>query len=85
MSKSTSMTGRELMIYILQNHLEDEPIFENGKIVGFINEQEAALKFGVGTATIRVWANCGMIPAIVIADRIYIPAKAEPVCVAEKE
>ena len=85
MSKQTSMTGRELILYILQNHLEDEPIFENGKIIGFINEKEAALKFGVGTATVQVWVNTGMLPGVMIADQWYIPAKAQPVGIAEKE
>lgn len=84
MNKQQSMTGRELILYILQNHLEDEPIFENGRIVGFIDEKEAALKFGVGTATIRVWVNTGVLPGVIISDQWYIPAKAEPMLVIER-
>ena len=39
------MTGRDLIMYILSNGLENEPIYENGKILGFMNEMEAAIKF----------------------------------------
>ena len=36
------MTGRELIVYILQNHLEDEPIVNDGKILGLLTVEEAA-------------------------------------------
>lgn len=49
------MTGRDLIVYILKNDLEDTDIFKNGKIYGFLTIKEAAAKLGVGTATILVW------------------------------
>ena len=70
------MKGRDLIIYILDNHLEDEPIFQDGTFVGFISEGEAAVKFGVGVATIRVWVNNDMLPGVRIGEQIYIPANA---------
>lgn len=70
------MTGRELIIYILENHLEDEPIFENGQIVGFMSLTEAACKFDVGAETIRVWINQGRLDAINVHNEIYIPFNA---------
>lgn len=71
------MTGRDLIIYILQNGLEDEPVYKDGKIIGFIGEVEAAVKFGVTTATIRVWVSMGMLDGVVIGDSVYIPTNAE--------
>ena len=47
------MTCRELIIYILENNLEDEPVFKNGKFIGTMTISEAAAKLNVGSATIR--------------------------------
>lgn len=71
------MTGRELIIYILENGLEDEQVFENGNFVGFINVLEAAKKFNVGTATIEMWALQKRLPTIKINNTIYIPANCK--------
>lgn len=68
------MTGRDLILYILQNNLEDEPVFKDGKILGFMNVEEAAVKYEVGVATVKLWFRLGMLPAIVIGEEIYIPA-----------
>lgn len=67
------MTGRELIIYILENGLEDEPVFENGKFIGFITAQEAAARMNVGVATVGVLLNQGLIEGVKIGDVIYIP------------
>lgn len=71
------MTGRELILYILQNGLEDEPVFDDGIFLGFMSEMEAAVKFNVGVATILAWYRCGMLPGILIGNSIYIPANVE--------
>ena len=71
------MTGRELIIYILANGLEDKPIYEDGKILGFITATEAAEKFNVGLATIKVWINEGTLDGIRIGEELYIPANAD--------
>ena len=60
------MKGRDLILYILANGLEDEPVFENGRLLGFMTLDEAALKFEVGAATVRVWINEGMLYGIKI-------------------
>lgn len=67
------MTGRELIIYILQNNLEDEPIFKDGKLTGFMTVGETAEKFDVGAATILTWLNLGYMDCVVLGDMIYIP------------
>ena len=74
------MRGRDLIIYILANNLEDEKMLgikENGKIIGFMNKEEAAVKFGVGVATIDVWIELDQIPSFEIAGYYYIPENAQ--------
>lgn len=68
------MTGRELIIYILENNLEDKLVWENGTFLGFLTEMEAAIKFGVGVSTIRIWHELGMLQGFKIGESLYIPA-----------
>lgn len=55
------MTGRELIIYILENHLEDADTFNYGQFIGFITEEELASDFNVRLATVRAWYTSGSI------------------------
>ena len=71
------MTGRELIIYILSNGLEDQEIFENGQFLGYMTDEEAAKNFGVGTATIHVWISRGLLEGVRINDTICIPANSK--------
>lgn len=71
------MTGRELIIYILKNSLEDQEIFKDGKLTGFMTVGEAAAKFDVGEATIEAWFHIGMIKGIILGKEIYIYADAK--------
>ena len=75
------MTGKELIMFILTNNLEDEELIVDGKFVGFMNEEEAAVKFEVGISTIKMWHNLGMIKGFKVCDTLYIPKNAivEPV------
>ena len=54
-----NMTGRDLILYILSNGLENEPVFKNGKFIGFITDAEAAEKLDVGVATVWAWVAQG--------------------------
>ena len=72
-----SMKGMDLINFIIDNHLEDTPVFEDGKFIGFMTDFEAAEKFDVGTATIRVWINEGLLDAVRIGETIYIPQTAK--------
>ncbi len=72
------MTGRDLVNYIFANHLEDTEVFDRaGHFIGFINEDDAAIKFGVGPYTIRAWVNMGVIEGFNINGLVYIPASTE--------
>jgi predicted transcriptional regulator len=72
------MTGRDLIIYILENGLENEPIFKDGKIIGFITAGEAAAKMNVGVATICLWVCQKRLSGIMVGNMLYIPANAKP-------
>ena len=57
------MTGRDIILFILSNHLEDELIFGDLELSSlFMTVEEAAAKFHVGTASINIWCNSGWIP-----------------------
>lgn len=66
------MTGRELIIFILQHKLEDEPVFKDGRLLGFKTIEETATKLGTGVATVRAWVERGMLYSVRINDVIYI-------------
>ena len=71
------MTGRELIIYVLQNDLEDKPVFENGQFLGFLSVEQAAVKLDVGNATVKTWADLGWIPSFEFNGELYFPANIE--------
>lgn len=72
------MTGRELIIFILSNNLENEEVIdENGKPLGFMTVEEAAVKFNVGTAIMQAWVDTGIIPSIKLGDVHYIPQQTK--------
>lgn len=66
------MTGKELIIYILQNNLENEEILKDGRFIGFITEEEAAVKFDVGLGTIRAWYMMGYIKGTMDGDKLFL-------------
>lgn len=71
------MTGKDLIVYILMNNLEDEQVFKEGKFIGFMTANEAAIKANVGIATIYTWVYQGRVPGFIFSDHVYIPANFE--------
>lgn len=65
------MTGRDLIVYIMQHGLEDEPVFKNGSFIGFMRADEAAAKFGVGVCTINAWHAMGYLNGTYVGDTLY--------------
>ena len=68
------MTGRELIIYILENGLENEPVIQTGKIMGFKSVGEVAQELNVGVATIYAWIGQGWLDCVIVGDTVFIPA-----------
>ena len=58
------MTGRDLIIFILANNLEDFKF-------DIMNEIELATKFNVGTETVKLWVKNGDIMGFPMNDHIY--------------
>lgn len=73
------MTGRELIIYILEKDLVDEELalFAENNIVGLLTVDQAAKKFHVGEATIKVWYGLNMLNGVEIGNEIYIFTNSE--------
>lgn len=65
------MTGRELILYILENNLENEVVIKDGIFIWLMSEDEAAVKFGVGVETVKAWYVCGMLSGTKIGDHLY--------------
>lgn len=65
------MTGKELIMYILQNNLENTVVLEDCFFTGFMTEKEAAVKFNVGVETIKAWYDCKMLSGTKIGDSLY--------------
>lgn len=66
------MTGRELIIYILRNGLENEKILNNGRLLGLVTIEEAAEEFEVGVATIKAWIQMKQLSAINMDGKTYL-------------
>lgn len=75
-----AMTGRDLIVYILENNLENEEMLKDGKIPGFMTIAETAEKFNVGVATVEAYIKLDALPHISIGETIYIPEKAPIKC-----
>lgn len=71
------MTGRDLIIYILENSLEDEPVFKDGKFIGFITDAEAAVRLKTGISTVQAMCNLKILPGVKIGEKFYIPANTK--------
>lgn len=71
------MTGRDLIIFILQNNLEDRSLIEDGKLLGFMSISEAAYEFGVGVSTVKTWIDMGTIVSFELGNDIYIPVNCD--------
>ena len=73
------MTGRELIMYILENHLEDEEIYKDGNLVGLMTLYEAAEKWNTGVNTVYTWVTLNKIKYVRINNVIYIPTNTKPI------
>ena len=65
------MTGKELIIYILQNDLETVELIKNGKL-SFMDENQAAVKFGVGVASIKAMVKMGAMAGFELGDTTFL-------------
>lgn len=66
------MKGRDLIIYILENHLENEDVLSDLKKLGLYSVGEVAALNNVGKATVEAWCNLGRFKYVTIDGRFYI-------------
>lgn len=66
------MTGRELIIYILQHGLENDEIFKNGHCALFMTQEEAAVQLGVGMFTVQIMYQLGQLKGFMLGDSLFI-------------
>lgn len=65
------MTGKDVIIYILENGLLDKNVFEDGHFMDFLTEEEIAAKFKVGVETIRTWTRLYLIEGVQIGKSTF--------------
>lgn len=70
------MTGKDLIIYILENNLENEVVLKDGFFAGFMDQNEAAAKFNVGVWTICTWYSIGALDGFQVGDKLYFMKNA---------
>ena len=66
------MLGKDLIVFIIQNDLLFSPICEDGKLLGLLTVDEAAVKYSVGPATIQLWVNMKQLASVKIGNEIFI-------------
>lgn len=68
------MTGRDLIMFILDNHLEDTIIVAdyNGNFPGLISVESAAARWNTGPATVKALYFTGKIKGTEINNTVYI-------------
>ena len=71
------MTGRELIVHILKNRLEDNEVFVDGKFLDFMTINKFASEMGVGPHTVELWIKTGAISAIKIGDEYLIHPESQ--------
>ena len=67
------MTGREMILYILANNLENESVIKDGKLVGFLTLDEVAVRLNVGAATVYAWITQKKLDYVIIGGQMFIP------------
>lgn len=73
------MTYRELILLILSSGLENEEVPSEEIHIYTMSIEEAAVKFEVGTDTVRAWINEGMINYMKAEDgTVWFSRNAEP-------
>lgn len=62
------MTGRELIVYILENGLEDSEMFDDGIIM---TADEKAAELATGVESVKVMRELGAIDGLKIGNTVF--------------
>lgn len=66
------MLGRDLIIYILQNNLEDADVFNEDFFKHFPTIESVSVRCNVGPATVKAWVDAGYLSGFKINGQVYI-------------
>lgn len=66
------MTGKDLIIYILQHNLLDTPISLDSCFLDMAPAKEVATRFNVGEATVEAWYEMGLMRGVRIGPELFI-------------
>lgn len=73
------MTGKDIIIYILQNDLVDKEIITKECISDILSTpEELAEKYNCGVATIMAMYNMGMVKGYEIGGQVYFSKELKP-------
>lgn len=77
MKRGIYVTGKELILYILANDLENDPVFDHGRFVGFMTVDEVALKLNIGVAAVCALIEREVLDHICVGTAMFVPANFE--------
>lgn len=66
------MTGRDLIVYIIENHIEDVELFSDVTKSFLLPVEKAAVELECGVATVKALLSIGKIKDIKFNDKYYI-------------
>lgn len=68
------MTGKDLILYILENDLENSPVYEHNRFIGFMTVDEVALQLNIGVAAVCALVEREVLDHIYVGTTLFIPA-----------
>lgn len=78
------MTGKDFILYILQNDLEDKEFCEDGVLNWFLTAEQLANDLDVGVETVKAWYRLCMIDGVVIGGSVYFYKGTKRPCLRNK-
>lgn len=66
------MTGKDLIVYILENNLMDEPVFKDGTLIGYIPIGKAAEEMHMGIASMKALLSMYEVDCVTVGG-IFVP------------
>lgn len=66
------ITGRDLIVYILMNHLENEKVVNDGKFLKSYTVEETAKTLDTGLETVKTWYKLGYLAGFELDSKIYL-------------
>lgn len=66
------MTGKELIVYILEHDLVNEEIFKDNHCALFMTDMEVAALLGTGPSTVRAMYSMGLLRGFEVGNSLFL-------------